>query len=93
MRRAEKGRGAAKAVLLKWLKEGEWRREEGIVEFIAILRWPHEACIFRQSESNWLHFGRTYQCRLGFTKCALPKREKMPTTFSLSVGPQAATSF
>ena len=32
---------------LKWLKEGEWRREEGIVEFIAILRWPHthEACI------------------------------------------------
>ena len=47
MRRAEKGRGAAKAVLLKWLKEGEWRREEGIVEFIAILRWPHthEACI------------------------------------------------
>ena len=47
MRRAEKGRGVAKAVLLKWLKEGEWRREEGIVEFIAILRWPHthEACI------------------------------------------------
>ena len=81
MRRAEKGRGAAKAVLLKWLKEGEWRREEGIVEFIAILRWPHEACIFRQSESNWLHFGRTYQCRLGFTKCALPKREKMPYHF------------
>ena len=46
MRRAEKGRGAAKAVLLKWLKEGEWRREEGIVEFIAILRWPHVACTY-----------------------------------------------
>ena len=66
---------------LKWLKEGEWRREEGIVEFIAILRWLHKTCIFRQSESNWLHFGRTYQCRLGFTKCALPKREKMPNHF------------
>ena len=37
--------------------------------------------VFRQSESNWLHFGRSYQCRLGFTKCALPEREKMPYHF------------